>query len=45
MHVKYRFVDVGVYGVPKAKGFNSKLTTRRIEEFVRGTNGQVYYET
>merc|ERR1711997_164688 len=33
------FVDVGVYGVPKTKDFDSKHTTRRIEEFVRKTKG------
>ncbi|XP_068624749.1 delta(24)-sterol reductase-like [Battus philenor] len=28
------FVDIGVYGVPKAKGFETVPSTRRVEEFV-----------
>ncbi|XP_072945886.1 delta(24)-sterol reductase-like [Epargyreus clarus] len=28
------FVDIGVYGVPKAKGFETVSSTRRIEDFV-----------
>ena len=35
----YRFVDVGVYGVPKTENFNSEDTTRRVEEFVRKVKG------
>ena len=44
LHIFDRFVDVGVYGVPKTKDFDSKHTTRRIEEFVRKTKGYVYYK-
>ena len=38
----YRFVDVGVYGVPKTENFNSEATTRRVEEFVRKVKGYVF---
>ena len=34
-----RFVDIGVYGVPKVPDFNSKRTTRSIEDFVRKNKG------
>jgi len=30
-----RFVDIGVYGVPKRPGFNAEVVTRKIEDFVR----------
>ena len=33
------FVDVGAYGVPKQKGFNSSETLRRVEKFVRDVKG------
>ena len=36
---EYRFVDVGVYGVPKTENFDSEATTRRVEEFVRKVKG------
>ena len=32
-----RFVDIGVYGVPKRPGFDVYAVTRRIEDFVRYT--------
>ena len=31
----FRFVDIGVYGVPKRPGFNAEVVTRKIEDFVR----------
>ena len=36
-YLKYllRFVDIGVYGVPKRPGFNAEVVTRKIEDFVR----------
>ncbi|CAG9796151.1 unnamed protein product [Diatraea saccharalis] len=33
------FVDIGVYGVPKAKGFETVPSTRRIESFVSSHDG------
>lgn len=33
------FVDIGVYGVPKRPGFNAEVVTRKIEDFVRKTDG------
>ncbi|XP_026486819.2 delta(24)-sterol reductase-like [Vanessa tameamea] len=33
------FVDIGVYGVPKAKGFETESSTRRIEQFVTQKRG------
>ncbi|XP_046745522.1 delta(24)-sterol reductase-like isoform X1 [Diprion similis] len=33
------YVDIGVYGVPKVKGFKPVESTRDIEEFVRKVNG------
>lgn len=33
------FVDIGVYGVPKAKGFETVPSTRRIESFVTSHQG------
>ncbi|XP_066995302.2 delta(24)-sterol reductase isoform X2 [Anabrus simplex] len=33
------YVDIGVYGVPKVKGFHPVTTTRKIEEFVRKVKG------
>ncbi|CAG4962362.1 unnamed protein product [Colias eurytheme] len=33
------FVDIGVYGVPKADGFETVSSTRRIEKFVTQQNG------
>ncbi|XP_050357125.1 delta(24)-sterol reductase-like [Nymphalis io] len=33
------FVDIGVYGVPKAKGFETVSSTRRIEQFVTQKRG------
>ncbi|CAB3233134.1 unnamed protein product [Arctia plantaginis] len=33
------FVDIGVYGVPKAKGFETVSSTRHIEKFVVEHNG------
>ncbi|XP_075987358.1 delta(24)-sterol reductase-like [Anticarsia gemmatalis] len=33
------FVDIGVYGVPKAKGYETVPSTRRIEQFVSEHDG------
>ncbi|XP_028025734.1 delta(24)-sterol reductase-like isoform X2 [Bombyx mandarina] len=33
------FVDIGVYGVPKAKGFETIASTRRVESFVIQNQG------
>ncbi|KPJ19555.1 Delta(24)-sterol reductase [Papilio machaon] len=33
------FVDVGIYGVPKAKGFETVPSTRRVEDFVIKNKG------
>ncbi|CAH0403550.1 unnamed protein product [Chilo suppressalis] len=33
------FVDIGVYGVPKAKGYETVPSTRRIESFVTSRDG------
>ncbi|CAK1595444.1 unnamed protein product [Parnassius mnemosyne] len=33
------FVDIGVYGVPKAKGYETVSSTRRVEEFVIKNKG------
>ncbi|XP_026760256.2 delta(24)-sterol reductase-like [Galleria mellonella] len=33
------FVDIGVYGVPKAKGYETVASTRRIESFVVQNDG------
>ncbi|KAH9634746.1 hypothetical protein HF086_017529 [Spodoptera exigua] len=33
------FVDIGVYGVPKAKGYETITSTRRIEAFVSKHDG------
>ncbi|XP_026317233.1 delta(24)-sterol reductase-like [Hyposmocoma kahamanoa] len=33
------YVDIGVYGVPKAKGFETIPSTRRIEKFVTANQG------
>ncbi|KAL4712585.1 hypothetical protein ACJJTC_007601 [Scirpophaga incertulas] len=33
------YVDIGVYGVPKAKGFETAPSTRRIEQFVTQLQG------
>ncbi|XP_049881861.1 delta(24)-sterol reductase-like [Pectinophora gossypiella] len=33
------FVDIGVYGVPKAKGFKTESSTRRVEDFVSKNDG------
>ena len=30
---------MGVYGVPKTEGFDTKKTTRNIEQFVRSVSG------
>ena len=35
----FRFVDVGVYGVPKNPAFETVSTTRKIESFVRDVKG------
>ena len=35
----FRFVDVGVYGVPKTDDFETVATTRRVESFVRDVKG------
>lgn len=41
------FVDIGVYGVPKAKGYETVSSTRRVEEFVisRGGFQMLYADT
>lgn len=33
------YVDIGVYGVPRAADYEAARTTRRIEEFVRQAKG------
>jgi delta24-sterol reductase len=33
------FVDIGAYGVPKAKGFEAKASLRRVEDYVRSVKG------
>jgi hypothetical protein len=33
------YVDIGAYGVPLTPNFDARLTTRRIEEFVRKVGG------
>ena len=35
----FRFVDVGVYGVPRNPAFETVSTTRKIESFVRDVKG------
>ena len=36
----FRYLDIGVYGVPKKlEKFHNRNTTRAIEEFVRETKG------
>ncbi len=37
----YRFVDVGVYGVPKNPNFETVKTSRKIESEVRKLKGWV----
>ena len=39
------FVDVGLYGPPKALDYQAKITTRKVEEFVRNVHGWVKYFT
>jgi hypothetical protein len=34
-----RFVDIGVYGVPKRSAFETVRTTRKVEDFVRKKSG------
>jgi delta24-sterol reductase len=33
------YVDVGAYGIPKAKNYHAEKTTRNLEAFVRKVNG------
>lgn len=36
------YIDIGVYGVPKAKNFVPKTSTRDIEKFVMDVKGYVF---